>query len=557
MKLACPWPLLAAALLAGPAAAQPDFVLSGVVEPQGDHVIALRDVDGDGDHDLLLVDDMGVRLRRLATDGRFADEGEDEEALPWPARDLGWDLADLDGDGRTELAVLSAGTLRSWTVSDTGFGEGVELLTDKAARLPRGVRRLRMARDVDEDGRLDVILPGVGQYRMHRRLDEGYAAPIRIDFESRHEVRVGDPDTLEGRFRQEVSIPRMRIRDFDGDGLNDLISQTDDAVAFHVADPEIPTEATWEIDIFSMREELDREIDWDNLLGFLQLVEWDSADVDGRGANDFVLQQGGVFRLWLDGTRTGISRPPDQLLKSSGNVVLFLVRDVLGDELPELQIVRAEEFSLARLLRLLFVAGALNFDIFTYANEGGRFSDKPARRTRIVFEIPSLIGLATEADGLEEEARAKALIPARRLSLDGDGVRDDVVDLVEGELHFFRDVVDVGAEKSLLEKLEGFELDDLLETFFRTELDQLDDGGKFTFDLGEELRDLELTPGNALREATTGRAPDLVIDSPVPGDASLLVIDADQDGRSDLIVTSETDDGTTLVGLLVAREADD
>lgn len=543
-----------ALLAAGPAAqesADDPFVLSGVVEPEGRHVLALRDVDGDGDRDLLLIDDVGVRLRALDESGRFVDN---ELLLSWPARDLGWDLADLDARDGTEIVIFADGELRSWSVTDEGFGEPQLLLEDGLARIPRGLRRLRLARDVNEDGRLDVILPGVGQYRVHRRTDAGYAAPIRIDFEARHEVRVGELDSLEGRFRQEVEIPRMKISDVDGDGLNDLVSQTEEVVAFHISDEEIPTTASWRLDLHALRADLDREIDWDNVLGLLQLVDWRTADVDGKGANDFVLQQGGLFRMWHEGSRTGVDRPPDQLLKSSGNVLLFLLRDVLGDPLPELQIVRAEEISIGRILRLLLVPGALHFDVFTYANEAGRFSDKPARRTRVTFEIPSLISFFTEAKELEEQAREKALIPTRRLSLDADGVRNDVVDLFEGELRFYRDVVDADAEEGLLAQLEGFEMEDLLESFFRRELDDLDDGGNFTFDLGEQLRNLELTPGFALRTATQGRTPALVLDSPVPGDAQLLVLDVDDDGRSDLIVTGKASDGSVLVGLMVARE---
>jgi len=545
-----PAPPLAPAARA-PRAAEDGFVLSGIVETQGDNVLALRDVDGDGDLDLLVVDDLGVSLRRLGADGRFAREAD--AVLLWPARDLGWELADLDGAPGTEVVIFADGVLRSWAVSAEGFGEGRELLRDPSARIPRGLRRLRMARDVDEDGRADVVLPGVGQYRIHRAGEQGFEPALRVDFEARSELRLGDPATLDERFAQSMSIPRLRVRDFDGDGRNDLISETDEVLAVHVADPEIPTEATWRLDLAALREALPQGLDLDNLLGNIRLVSWKSGDLDGSGAHDFVLQHGGTFRMWHDGTRKGIDGPPDMVLKSSGNVLLFLLRDVLGDALPELQLVRGEEISVARVLQWLVTGGALKFDVYTYANEGGLFGRKPARSSHVSFEIPPLLSFLEELENLQEELRKKADVQAQRVALDADTLRNDVVDLVDGELLFFHDVVDAEAEQSLLDQLSSFDLSELLERYFLADLDKLDDDETYRLDLAKELLKVELTPAAALQAATRGREPRLVLSSPVPGDGRLLVIDLDDDGLSDLIVTGRTSDGTPLVGILVAR----
>ncbi|GJM23488.1 MAG: hypothetical protein DHS20C15_34030 [Planctomycetota bacterium] len=549
-------PILTAALaltllLPAGIAREDGFVASGIVETQGDNVLALRDVDGDGDLDLLVIDELGVSLRRLSAEGSYPREADD--VLLWPARDLGWELADLDGRPGTEVVIFADGALRSWAMSAEGFAEPRELLRDKSARIPRGLRRLRLARDVDADGHMDVVLPGVSQYRIHRAGGEGFEAPLRVDFEATVELRVGEPATLDQRFTQAMSIPRLRVRDFDGDGLNDLVSETDEMLSVHVSDPEIPTEATWALDLQALRDELPKTLDLENLLGAIQLVNWSTADLDGSGAHDFVLQHGGTFRVWRDGTRRGIDGPPDSVLKSSGNVLFFLLRDVLGSELPELQIVRGEEISVARVLHWVVAGGALEFDIYTYANEAGELGRKPARSSHVRFEIPPLFSFLEEVDKIQEESRAKAHIQAQRVALDADGLRNDVVDLVGGELFFFHDVVDAEAEESLMDQLSSFDLTELLERYFLADIDSLADDGTYTLDLAEELRQIEFTPAAALQAAAHKVAPTLVLPSPVPGEGRLLVIDLDNDGLTDVIVTGETSNGTPLVGVLVAR----
>ena len=90
-----------------------ELVESRIEVPTAGTWLALRDMDGDGRNDLVRVDRAGIEVTLLGEDGRFASEPAGR--LPWPASNLGWDFADLDGDGAHELVVLQDSTrVRAW-----------------------------------------------------------------------------------------------------------------------------------------------------------------------------------------------------------------------------------------------------------------------------------------------------------------------------------------------------------------------------------------------------------------------------------------------------------
>ena len=134
---------------------------------------------------------------------------------------------------------------------------------------------------------------------------------------------------------------------------------------------------------FPLRDELpeDERIDFDSLLSAVEnRVSWRIADLDGKGAHDLIVILGPKFRVYLEGAATGPVGAPDQVLKSSGNVLYFFIRQVQGDALPDLQIARGERISLGRVLRYLILPGKIDFDLFTYENVRGVFSRQPTKR---------------------------------------------------------------------------------------------------------------------------------------------------------------------------------
>ena len=477
--------------------------------------LALVDADGDGRTDLLTVGPAGLRLRRMRPDGRYPTEPDWQ--LVWPAEKLGWDLGDIDGDGADEVVMLLDGTtVRAWK---PGIDDGDRVLLENVGGfLPRGIRRMRFVRDVDGDGIQDAVIPGAGRFLIHRGVDGGLDPdPLTVTYEADIEVRVGDPDSLDGRFGQEVAIPLFGMRDIDGDGRNDLVSQSDDELAVHLGAPALSARPSWRLDLAALREEIDRpdSIDLEDLFANIPpTVRWQTADIDGVPPHDMVLQRGSRFTLHLGGTGAGSDgRPggpdlaaPDQVLKASGNVMHFLLRDVDGDGRVDLQLLRAETISLGTVLRWLVISGSLDFDVFTYPNEGSSFARKPASRKTLSLRVPAILGFIEDIEGMEDGLESMLRWPARPLCLDGDGRSDDIVDVDGGLLVITPDAVPADWDPGLEELVKSEGLDGLIEAAGFSSLDRVEDGGTLEIDLGQ-LDRLVPTPGWDLHLAAQGRRP--------------------------------------------------
>lgn len=520
--------------------------------PAGDGLLALRELDGDGRLDLVLLRPSGFGVRFQRDDGCFP--ADQDTQRPWPAAHLAWDLVDLDRDRRFELVTLSGeGRVVAWRVGeDRELDEGT-LLLESRSYLPLGVGQMRFARDIDGDSLADFVLPAGGTFRIHLQGPAGHwNEPIEIEYDAEVDYQVGDPSKLDGRFGQSLRIPWFSLEDVDGDGLGDLVSRTEECVDFHLARPELAATPTWSLDLAALEESGRRsaDLDLDDLLSNIDLgVEWELADIDGRAPRDLLVQVGGTLKVWLGGSVTGTARSPDQVLKLSGNVLHFFTRDVQGDALPDLQLVRGEKVSLGRVLRWLILPGSLDFDLFTYRNEGGAFSRKPTKTNTVELEIPRLLSVLDDLEEFGDEIDLQRKIPATRAALDSDGVMDDVVDVQGGEVLFFADCALSVDER--YESLEKGDVEAVVERFVLEDVDAMEDGETKTIDLGE-VRGWSWSAGSVLRAACEGREPKLRLAAPTAeGDFHVRALDLNSDGRDDVVLWVKLPDESFLVQLIV------
>lgn len=528
---------------------------SVVLLPGDGSIVALRALRQAGLRDLLMLTPAGVEVRPQDASGTFAADPSD--TLVWPSEHLAWDVVDLEGDGLFELVLLHGdGLVTLHSVDGEGhFREPRELLQSQSY-LPRGVSRMRFARDVNADGRTDLVLPAAGIFRVHVQDDAGsFAPPLEIEYEADVRYAVGNPGALDSEFSQVLRIPFFSLEDIDGDGVQDLVSRTQERVEFHLARPTISSEPSWSLDLVALAASLPKRdgVDLDDLISNLdQGVKWSVADVDGVAPRDLVLQLGATMRVYLGGSTTGTAQDPDQVLKISGNLLHYFLRDVGGDGLPELQLLRGERISLGRVLRWLILPGSLDFEFFTYENTAGEFSRKPTRRNTVTLQIPRLLSLMDEVDELEQSVEAQLAIPAVRADLEGSGQAADVVDLVEGELRFYRGIAP--PEEARFRALQQGDLSALLEELVLDDVNELEDGGTKTIDLGDVVN-WNFSPGVALRQATSDREPAFTAKSALAGEEPhLRALDLDGDGRDDLLAWVELEDGSTLLQLFVQEQ---
>jgi len=511
--------------------------------------LTLRDMDGDKDLDLVRVDGAGLTVFALNADGRYP--SAPTALMKWPVGHTAWTVADIDGTGAHRVLTLTGdGRVFRHDFDGKTFQPAVLILEDEVF-LPPGITAMDFCRDVDGNGLPDLVLPTRSAHHVHLANGAGFDPPLIIAFDLSITLSTGSPGQLGARVGRQVSVPKFRMYDLDGDGEHDLISQTRERVAVHLAgEAGLPTEPTWVMNLVALQAELPESqgLNFDDLLANMdEDVSWALRDLDGVAPRDLIVVLGSQFRVYLGGSHTGPRAKPDQILKASGKVLGWFVRQVRGDAQLDLQIVRGERISLGRVLRYLILPGKLDFDIFTYTNSEGTFSRKPTQRGQVSVEIPRLLPLIEEAEEIGKAVIEQLEIPARRLAWGGHSETDDVVDIEGDTISIY---LDCAPEEDRLERAWDGEPDvmGLLEVLVLEDLDALGDQGNVTLKMSD-LFERDFSAGAALRRGRQGKQAHWALEVPGLADAEqviLLPTDLTGSGSDDLVLCSLLEDHWTV-----------
>lgn len=442
---------------------------------------------------LSLVALWGSCLRVEANPARFQQIklGDDVRALHWGRR---------GEDARLDLFVLGSTHVRIWEQGDAGFpsdpnvevplpqetslvdfgdvggsaGEEVVLLSRRgvhadlatappadreagAQGLPGYSRILAVAgitvgldtapatflRDLDGDGKVDLVVPTRGGYELFRRAGDHFDRVISLEGAHRVKVDTGGPGLLDP-LELELSVPQVKLKDLNGDGKLDLLSRVGEKTRCYLQGAAgFNAEPTYELDLAKFREgEASSEPGKKSgsrrpglsLGGAIKVHE---TDVDGDGVQDYLIAAGQYLRVYF-GAREGtdFSRP-HTMLKLSSELQGVGSFDVDNDKRLDLVALKFELPSLPRLVAAYFLSMTLDFEVLGYRNEGGRkFSRRPDWRNTLSLALPPLRQVIEGFDSFADQFLEKALGRGRYASGDvnGDGLpdaafvdRDDVV----------------------------------------------------------------------------------------------------------------------------------
>lgn len=477
------------------------------------------------------------RLLRLVDEPDFRMQLQGESVL--------WTIADVDADGADEVVVLLEGReLRRVVRAADRLEYGPPILSEVGALPPRGLLASSFVRDVNGDGRNDLVLPLGARVRILLGTSEGFKPGPNLGAIANLSLGVGGGSNLLDRVQREYSIPDLDPQDRTGDGLSDLVVSEGLLLHQFVASPAgLPEQPTRSLDMDSFRMDPDEiEIDLGNLSRLVRtfvVEEW--ADLDGDGAQDLIVLGDGKIRVF-PGSRSGFDPlKPGKTMKVDGNPFFVAAARLDEDQHPDLVVVRVEDIGIGKLLRAALFSWSIKFDFLVYRGTGtGSFSSRPLYDRTVVVKGGSILALARSEKDRLGEMRKNVV---RRGDLDGDGQATDIVVLdPTGVLRVWKNAAPAGSANDVVR-----------ERFLR---ETLGSGRKeVTFEI-EELAEWVMGRTSALLSLTRERPADLEIPAGADWEPphALALRDLDGDGRDEAIVLRrlKAEDGTArLVGIRV------
>ncbi|MDA1259566.1 MAG: VCBS repeat-containing protein [Planctomycetota bacterium] len=443
-----------------------------------------------------------------------------------------WTIADLDGDGGEEFLVLVDGDAlrRVERVTDAATGRvrialSEPILSGLKAVPPRGTHPAAFVRDLDGDGRLDLLLPLGARVRILLGTADGFRPGPDLGALARLGIDTGSGVNLFDRVERSLSIPGVTPADVSGDGRPDLVVSDGLLVRQFIASGSgLPEQPTHTLDLSPFR--LDpKALDFDlgNVTAVVRTLvvdEWQ--DLNNDGIEDVVVLGDGRVHSFL-GTAQGVSTErPVQSLKLTGNPFYVAAVRMDDDAYRDLVVVRIEDIGLGKMLRAALFSWKIEFDFLVYQGKGdGSFSRRPLYNKTIELKGDSLLSIADQGDRVD----ALRSTVVRRGCLDGDGLDNDLVTLEpDGALRAWRNVVPPGSPGGRAR-----------EKFLR---DALGQGNKEVSWQLEDLATWVLGRTSALISMTRDRPADVEVrlaDDWEPPH-TLALRDLDGDGRDEAIV---------------------
>jgi hypothetical protein len=422
--------------------------------PFGRASYRVADLGGDGDDELVLVGRDG----RVAVYDHPAEGAEPLVALPGGSLELADPLetlialAPLSGGPGIELVELGPRGLaaRGFGPRDPeelhGWREPVQLSRTARLRLRVGAPTFAdFVRDVNRDGRLDVVVPAGEQCELWLQgtgegpTAEGQpgpgvvlrrAATIAVELE-----RWGnrDPSALSFTLESSFSIPDVQTRDLNGDRRPDLLVTQGEQRAFHLqaADGSYPERASVVLDLGIFRDTARTDgLKLGQPLSIEAGATFEIRDLDGDRIPDYVIAHGRKVWVFLGSGAGPQFHQPASILRSAEDVTALSVLELdsgAAAPAPDLLLVKVQVPTVAVLVRALVSEWDIQISAAGYRNAGkGTFETLPAWKSSLKLRLPSIVRILRDPAAIvrQLETVESRFRGATAADLDGDGARD-------------------------------------------------------------------------------------------------------------------------------------
>lgn len=366
------------------------------------------DVDGDGDLDALLVASREIdgRPRRSVHVFERTESGlpsQPTREIDVPNAALFMDLADLDGDGSTELLLVDqAGLVALGCGANAADPERVIAVESffRSASSP-SLPELEVASDFDRDGSVDVLLPSRAGYAYCRGNGKGaFEAAVPIDAATRHGVRSGENVD----FRATARLARASAIDWEGDGVGDLVLAFEEKLMRVVlAAGKAPSATALLLDLTNVLAQEDKDAQ-----GLVQTAAT-LHDIDHDGACDLVLTRRAARTNLLAGmnTRTLLflaadlngrdDVKPRQAIRTEGLSTRPIFTDFDRDGADDLVLCTVKADALSKLKEQILDQADVTLLVFPFDRDEQRFASEPIASESLVMPSSALLASGAAA----------------------------------------------------------------------------------------------------------------------------------------------------------------
>jgi hypothetical protein len=422
-------------LLAAAAPAQ-EFRIRQTVAPGYD--IAdwkLLDLNANGRKEILLIGGDGSIRTWLTDNGALLKKPSGDLVLPDPTRTLlAWERIIHNGDAAQLIAMSPKGSA-VYRVNERGIFRNEPEILARRARFKLRVNEpvfAGIAQDINNDGKLDLVVPGPEKTEVWIHTEKGFRRTARISVEiDRWDAM--DAGALSDDLSTSFRIPHLRTGDVNGDGRPDLLVKSGRVRSFHLQreDGTFPEEPDVTLDLRIFKDTTPKAaLRPGRTLAGGDRQRYESKDLDGDGIPDYVIAH--RRKVWVfHGNR---DKPqftkPTTVLKVSDDITVMLLLKLDEDAYPDLLILKVQVPSAAGFVAGLVGGLEIEADALGYASEKGKgFARTPGWRSTITIQVPSLTKILKDPgkilDRFEEAGRK--FRTHQFADLDGDGTEDTLL----------------------------------------------------------------------------------------------------------------------------------
>ncbi|MEQ8764927.1 MAG: hypothetical protein RL885_13430 [Planctomycetota bacterium] len=515
----------------------------------------LIDLQGDGSSELIILGRNGeVRVWQRRDEGTlFGDEPVGSLVLPDPEHSAvaAW----RSPSGAIRLAVASSLGLTWYGLGESGgFEESATVGRQRRAAFTLRIgapRWLDILQDIDADGEPDLVLPSGRECALWfaeppasgeeespvPRFRRGTEVVMRVDRESG-----SDHERLSDYLQSGFVIPRLDLRDLNGDERPDLLVVDGELRQFHIQGEAggLPSEPSVTLDLSIFRDTTPAAtIQPGRTLAGGDEARLEIADLDVDGVEDYVIAHRRKVWVFHGGAEGPQFQKPTSILKVSDDVTALLLPRLDADEWPDLFLLKVQVPTLATLILGLLTEWDIDITALGYASESGKtFSKSPTWRGELSVTLPSIVSILKDPEGLLRrfEAVGERFQESRQGDFDGDGAPDRLMLPQDGgRAELWRGAGGPSDPTAAFESL-------LRDVFFERE--------RRDWSLDEVLGLLSRLADERTARLTGGREADTSITLRDP-EAFLLTAsgigDIDGDGLDELVLSYRERDGDVLV----------